>query len=88
VEVKWGVHTLNETRRSWAVSSAASTLSLLVQGSIRLFFKGQQTLLNRPGDYALWGPGVAHRWRIEADDTIVLTIRWPSRAGDALDMHD
>jgi hypothetical protein len=43
-------------------------------------------LLERAGDYALWPPGIAHRWRIELPDTIVLTVRWPSRAGDATDL--
>ena len=30
---------------------------------------------------------LAHRWQIEAEDTIVLTIRWPSRAGDAANLE-
>jgi hypothetical protein len=83
VEVKWGVHTLDETRPSWAISAEATSLSLLVRGRIRLFFAAREHLLSEPGDYAVWGPGVAHRWRIEADDTVVLTVRWPSRPGDA-----
>ena len=32
-------------------------------------------------DACLWAPGVAHRWEIEEDDTVVLTVRWPSRTG-------
>ena len=83
VEVKWGIHAVHETRPTWASSTRATTLSLLVRGRIRIYFKGGDTLLSEPGDYALWAPGVAHRWRVEADDTVVLTIRWPSRAGDA-----
>jgi quercetin dioxygenase-like cupin family protein len=52
---------------------------VLVRGSIRLFFaSGDEALLVDPGDYALWPPGVAHRWEIEQEDTIVLTVRWPS----------
>jgi quercetin dioxygenase-like cupin family protein len=58
------------------------SLSLLVSGCIHLFFAtGEEALLERPGDYALWAPGVAHRWEIEADGTVVLTVRWPSRLG-------
>ena len=41
---------------------------------------GAELLLEQPGDYALWAPGVAHRWTIEQDDTVVMTVRWPSRA--------
>jgi hypothetical protein len=86
VEVKWGVHTLGETRAGWAASDGATSLSVLVRGSIRLFFaSGDEALLAEPGDYALWPPGVAHRWRIEQDDTIVLTVRWPSLSADAVD---
>jgi hypothetical protein len=69
VEVKWGTH----------ASAEATSLSLLIQGCIRLLFAdGSQALLTDPGDYAIWPPGLAHRWQIEADDTVVLTIRWPS----------
>jgi hypothetical protein len=87
VEVKWGVHTLDETRASWAVSAEATSMSLLVRGRIRLIFAEREHLLSEPGDYAVWGPGVAHRWRIEAEDTVVLTVRWPSRAGDAANVE-
>jgi len=80
VEVKWGTHSLGEVRPDWGASDAATTLSVLVRGCIRLVFKdGQEALLHEPGDYALWAPGVAHRWTIEQDDTIVFTVRWPSR---------
>ena len=86
VEVKWGVHTLGETCSVWAASDAATSLSVLVRGSIRLFFaSGDEALLAEPGDYALWPPGLAHRWQIEQEDTIVLTLRWPSYALDAVD---
>jgi quercetin dioxygenase-like cupin family protein len=82
VEVKWGTHARGETRAEWGSNSEATSLSLLVSGRIRLFFaSGKEALLARPGDYALWAPGVGHRWEIEADDTVVLTVRWPSRTG-------
>jgi hypothetical protein len=87
LEVKWGVHTLGETRPSWAVSAQATSLSVLVRGRIRLFFSEAEHLLSEPGDYAVWGPGVAHRWRIEAEDTVVLTVRWPSKPGDTTNME-
>jgi hypothetical protein len=79
VEVKWGTHALGETRATWATSGDATSLSLLLRGCIRLLFAdGQQAVLSEPGDYALWPPGVAHRWQIERDNTVVLTVRWPS----------
>jgi hypothetical protein len=79
VEIKWGTHANGETRATWAASSDATSLSLLIRGRIRLFFAtGEQALLAEPGDYALWAPGVAHSWQIEQDDTVVFTVRWPS----------
>ena len=76
-------------RVAWAASARATTLSMLISGAIRLYFAaGHERLLHRPGDYALWAPGVAHHWRIEQDDTVVLTIRWPSLAGDAADLDE
>lgn len=80
VEVKWGVHPLGETRADWGASASATSLSLLVQGAIRLYFAdGREALLDAPGDYALWAAGVPHRWQIEQADTVVLTVRWPSQ---------
>jgi hypothetical protein len=79
VEVKWGTHTLGEARGAWAASTEATSLSLLVQGCIRILFAdGEEALLATPGDYAVWPPGLAHSWQIEEDDTVVLTLRWPS----------
>ena len=87
VEIKWGIHKRHDRRSAWAATKAATTMSMVIRGSIRLFFQPSgETLLNQPGDYAVWGPGVPHRWRIEDDDTIVLTVRWPSRVGDAADL--
>ncbi|HEY1291501.1 MAG TPA: signal peptidase I [Chloroflexota bacterium] len=81
VEVKWGTHALGESRSDWGSTAHATTLSVLVRGRIRLVFDdGREALLDEPGDYALWAPGVAHRWTIEEDDTVVLTVRWPSAA--------
>ena len=87
VEIKWGIHADREARPAWAASAEATTLSIVIQGQIRLFFaSGREALLSKPGDYAVWGPRLAHRWQIEAPDTIVLTVRWPSRAGDAANL--
>jgi hypothetical protein len=85
VEVKWATHALGETRAVWAASSQATTLSIVVRGCIRIFFAtGQEALLAEQGDYVLWPPGLAHRWQIEQSETVVLTVRWPSLAGDVV----
>jgi hypothetical protein len=52
-----------------------------VSGCIRIeFADGCSLVLERPGDYALWGPGLTHRWYIDGGETVVLTVRWPSQA--------
>ena len=86
VEVKWATHAPGEARSGWAASARATSLSLLVRGCIRILFAtGEEALLDKPGDYVLWPPGLAHRWQIEQEDeTVVLTVRWPSLAGDVL----
>lgn len=85
VEVKWSFHKAGETRVQWATNVEATTLSALIRGRFRLRFSEQEFLLSREGDYVLWVPGVAHCWFAESDCTI-LTIRWPSKAGDSVGM--
>lgn len=82
VEVKWGVHPAGERRATAAVNATATTLSVLVRGRFRLRFPDRVVVLEREGDYALWPPGVAHDWQAE-QASIVLTVRWPSLAGDS-----
>jgi hypothetical protein len=83
VEVKWGVHTTGEIKAIEAVNQTASTMSLLVSGRFRLVFPshGRSVTLAPAGDYAVWFPGVSHRWRV-LEDAVVITIRWPSRPDD------
>jgi quercetin dioxygenase-like cupin family protein len=34
-------------------------------------------MLEKPGDYVMWGPGVSHTYRAE-EDSVVITVSWPS----------
>lgn len=80
IEVKWGKHASGEQRREWGSSAHATSLSLLVQGRMKIFFDdGSEALLERCGDYAMWAAGVGHRWEILQHETVILTVRWPSR---------
>jgi hypothetical protein len=49
----------------WAVEVVTGNAALddaLVSGRIRIAFRdGREALLDTPGAYALWAPGVAHR---------------------------
>ena len=85
LEVKWGVHKARDGRPEWAVNAEATTLSILIQGRFRLQFPEQEFLLSREGDYVLWLPGVSHSWLAEEDSTVV-TVRWPSKPEDSIEV--
>ncbi|MEB3318914.1 MAG: hypothetical protein VKO39_12350 [Cyanobacteriota bacterium] len=60
--------------------STGRTLSLLAgEGAFELWFgqgeKEMRVLLEQPGDFALWGPGLAHQWRV-IQPSLVVTLRW------------
>ena len=77
VEVKWSLHPAGDTRPAWNPAEPATTLCLLVSGRFNLDFDTELVTLARPGDYAVWGPGMKHRWHA-LDDSVVLTVHWPS----------
>ena len=85
VEVKWAVYQGGEARVAWGVNDRAHTLAILVRGLFRLRFPEREVLLAAEGDYALWEPGVPHRWQAESP-AIVVTVRWPSLPGDSRDV--
>ena len=60
--------------------STGRTLSLLAgRGAFELWFgRGEEEarlILEEPGDFALWGPGLAHSWRVR-EPSLVVTLRW------------
>ncbi|WP_113699070.1 signal peptidase I [Nonomuraea lactucae] len=77
LEVKWGLHPAGQQRPEWTADDQRTTFLLLIQGRFRLDLTLGSTVLERQGDYVVWGPGIDHSWQAEAD-SIVLTIRWPS----------
>lgn len=89
LEIKWGVHSAGETRAEWVRGETATTIVLLVSGRFRIRYSdlpGDEVILARQGDYALWGPGVDHRWTAE-EDSVIIAVRWPSQVvrGGGLD---
>ncbi|WP_374005171.1 hypothetical protein [Streptomyces ipomoeae] len=44
-------------------------------------------MLERQGDYVVWGRGVDHSWVAE-EESVVLTVRWPSVPGYAVPAED
>ena len=77
VEVKWGVHRGGEERAGRMDAEHRTTVVLLVRGRFRVDLDPGPVVLEQPGDYVMWGPGVGHSWRAE-EDSVVLTVRWPS----------
>jgi hypothetical protein len=81
VEVKWGIHCDGERRpRPWATGHA-TTISVLIRGSLRVTFHDNGSLqivtLQKEGDYIVFGPAAMHSWEA-IGDTIVLSVRFPS----------
>lgn len=81
VEIKVTTHQKGEAQARPVINRTASTLVVLIHGRLRIRFPSREILLRREGDYALWSAGEAHTWRVEADSRVI-SIRWPSRAGD------
>ncbi|MQY14251.1 hypothetical protein SRB5_44140 [Streptomyces sp. RB5] len=80
VEIKWGVHPPGDRREQWATGEVRTALLVLISGKFRLDFPHRSVLLDRQGDYVLWGKGMDHSWEAEEAST-VLTVRWPSVPG-------
>lgn len=81
VEVKWSTHPPGDGRTDISPGGDAATVTILVSGKFELSFPCEtpgQVILARPGDYAVYGPGVAHTWRA-IDESVVLTVRWRDR---------
>ena len=85
VEVKVSSHVKGEARAEWTKGEVRRTFFMLVSGRWRIDLAveggdgGETIVLTKPGDYIVWGPGVAHTYRAEEDSTVI-TVRWPSVA--------
>src|SRR5215204_2141271 len=77
VEVKWGIHPAGDNREAWQTGEQRTTALLLVKGRFRIELSTGSFVLEREGDYAVWGPGINHSRYAEAD-SVVITARWPS----------
>lgn len=81
VEVKWAHHPAGDTRAEWAPGVHEGTVIILVSGRWQLDLRAddriEKVILDRPGDYVMWGAAVDHTWRALAD-SVMITVRWPS----------
>ena len=79
VEAKWSPRPEGWVR-GWSAPATGTTLQILISGAMALHFSGAENatvVLDEPGDYVMWGPGIAHDC-LALQDCVVLTIRWPS----------
>ena len=88
VEVKWANHVKGEANAGGFVfNRTAKTLSMLVSGRFRIILSPDSKAwvkefeLRDSGDYLLWSNLVKHTW-IAIEDSVILTVRWPSVAED------
>jgi len=55
VEVKWGIHPAGDQRAELTSDDQRTTMIVLVDGVFRI-------IMERQGDYAVWGAGIDHSW--------------------------
>lgn len=79
VEIKWGIHKKGELLDQIRASKKSKSLSILISGKTRISFPEQNKdlILSEQGDFVFWEAGVFHNSEI-LEDSIFLTIRWPS----------
>ncbi|MFH1398509.1 MAG: signal peptidase I [Candidatus Woesearchaeota archaeon] len=82
-EVKWGVHPRGWKKSAVGMNIRAKTISILISGNFKVIFPkgGKEVVLEKAGDFVFLAAMVHHSSEA-LEDSIVLTIRWPSIAND------
>jgi hypothetical protein len=86
VEIKWGVHPRGRRRAEWVQKEQRTALAVLISGRFRLEFPDRSVVLEKQGDYVVWGRGVGHSWVAE-EESVMLVVRWPSVPGYAAEQE-
>jgi len=81
VEIKWAMYPRGDQRPQWVAGEKRTALLLLISGRFRVSLPDRTVLLAQQGDYVVFH-GINHSWHAE-EDSIVLTVRWPSIHGYA-----
>jgi hypothetical protein len=87
-EVRWGNHFKGEKKQGIVANKSAKTLSILISGKFLLKFpkNNKEIVLSKVGDYSFWDSGIYHSSEA-LEDSIVLTIRWPSVSDDTIKIY-
>jgi quercetin dioxygenase-like cupin family protein len=85
VEIGWRSFPAGQARPVWVRGEVRTTIVILVRGRFRVQFADADgdlgaVTLEQEGDYATWPPGVDHCWEA-LEDTVMITVRWPSLSG-------
>ncbi|GIE99597.1 signal peptidase I [Paractinoplanes rishiriensis] len=86
VEIKWGRHPAGDRRARWVHGEHRTALLILISGNFHMEFPERTVVLATPGDYVLWGAGDDHSWFAE-EESLVMTVRWPSVPGFAVPLE-
>src|ERR1700735_4189211 len=65
VELKWGIHPAGEAREGTVTDEARTTVLILISGRFRVDLSAGSHVLEKQGDYAMWGQGIDHSWEAE-----------------------
>jgi hypothetical protein len=57
VEVKWANHHAGDKRPEWTSDDQRTTLVMLISGEFRVEVTGGNEVMNKRGDYVMWGRG-------------------------------
>lgn len=83
IETKWSQHATGQKNDGVAKNAYGTSMAILIAGVHRLEFSNAHVVLERIGDYVIWGPGIEHSWTV-LDKSTVLTLRWPSKLHDQI----
>jgi hypothetical protein len=82
-EMKWTKHSKGKIRKVPAKNVKAKSMCILVEGNFVIRFPDEKSekAMTRKGDFIFWGPEIYHTSEA-LEDSVVLTIRWPSIKDD------
>ena len=98
VEIKWDTIEAGAKNEAFSAQGEGTSISMLVRGRMEYLFRVPQPAephkieyveihrtLDKEGDFLIWGPKVYHWWHA-FEDSLVITVRWPSKVGDVYRM--
>lgn len=81
VEVCWGRHPKGFKKEGSHPAFRSMTLAILVYGHFIISFPevGREADLQKEGDYVIFDASETPHWDNVLEDSLLITVRWPSR---------